>query len=37
MLRTRCLHGYYGVAPSVTLIAPIARVSRSANRSTAKL
>jgi hypothetical protein len=34
--RLRCLHGYHGVAPPVTLIAPIARVSRSTNRSTAK-
>jgi hypothetical protein len=36
MLRTHYLHGYHGVAPPITLVAPIARVSRSTNRSTAK-
>src|SRR5208282_3161297 len=35
-LRTRYLHGYYGVAPPITLIAPFAQVSGSTNRSTAK-
>ena len=36
-LRMRYLHGYDEVAPPITLIAPIARVGRSTNRSTAKL
>jgi 1,2-phenylacetyl-CoA epoxidase PaaB subunit len=34
MHRTHYLHGCYGAVPLMTLIAPIARVSRSTNRST---
>jgi hypothetical protein len=35
-LRTRYLHGYHGVVPPMTLIAPLAQVARSTNRSTVK-
>jgi hypothetical protein len=33
-LRVRYLHGYHGVVPPMTLIAPFARVARSTNWST---
>jgi hypothetical protein len=33
-LPTLYLHGYNGVAPPMTLIAPLAHVTRSTNRST---
>jgi hypothetical protein len=29
VLRVRCLHGYHGAVPPMTLIAPFARVTRS--------
>jgi len=33
-LRVRYLHGYHGVVPQIALIAPLARMARSTNRST---
>jgi hypothetical protein len=33
-LRVRYLHGYHGVVPTKTLIAPVAPMARSTNRST---
>ena len=30
----RYLHGYHGVVPQIALIAPLARMARSTNRST---
>jgi hypothetical protein len=32
--RTHYLHGYHGAVPPMTLIAPLAQVARSTNRST---
>src|SRR5262249_29679924 len=32
--RVRYQHGYHGVVPPIALIAPLARVARSTNRST---
>jgi len=34
--RTHYLHGYHGIAPLVVLIAPLARMAQSTNRSTAE-
>jgi hypothetical protein len=34
VLRTHYLHGYHEALPPITLIAPIAQVTRSTNRST---
>jgi len=33
-LRVRCLHRYHAAVPQMALIAPLARVTRSTNRST---